>query len=202
MFTNLLVLNWGLRYFWKRGNIKNRVRWNRRLRLLCILCIGVSGKFHLSFTLIYVLAKFLQHGAKFIQKLTPGFRQLQTSSEKFKKLKFDGLLLSKKIHLSKQYIASAKTLYTEHLSNITFNYLCENSPNYLCHFWNHKWFFTTQLLCIFLTQTLHTFRKGSPSKCKFWDSPLLGLKFKKFLSFSSKFGFFFSVMRDILLYFF
>ena len=47
--------------------------------------------------------------------------QLQTSSGKSKKLKFDGLLLSKK------YIPSAKTLYTEDLSNITFNYLCENS---------------------------------------------------------------------------
>ena len=37
-------------------------------------------------------------------------------------MKFDGLLLSKK------YIPSAKT-YTEDLSNITFNFLRENSPN-------------------------------------------------------------------------
>ena len=50
----------------------------------------------------YVLAKILQNGAKFVQKLAAGFKlheelgQLQTSSEKFKKLKFDGLLLSKK----------------------------------------------------------------------------------------------------------
>ena len=57
------------------------------------------------------------------------FEQLQTSSGKSKKLKFDGLL-------SKRYIPSAKTLHTEDLSNINFNYLCENSPNYLCHFWN------------------------------------------------------------------
>ena len=27
------------------------------------------------------------------------------------------------------------------LSNITFNYLCGNSPNSLCHFWNHNSFF-------------------------------------------------------------
>ena len=40
------------------------------------------------------------------------FAQLQTSSGKCKKLKFDGLLLSKK------YIPSAKT-YIENLSNIT-----------------------------------------------------------------------------------
>ena len=109
------------------------------------------------------------------QKSHKEFGQLQTTSGKSKKLKFDGLLLSKK------YIPSAKTLYTEDLSNITFNYLCENSPNSLCHFWNHKSFFTTQLLCIFLAQTLHTFYKSSPSKCKFSDFPLLALKFTKFL---------------------
>ena len=65
-------------------------------------------------------------------------------------------------------------------------------------------FFTTQLRCIFLAQTLHTFYKSSPLKCKFLDFLLLGLKFTKFLmsffkqkvSFSSKFGSLFSVMRD------
>ena len=56
--------------------------------------------------------------------------------------------------LQKKYIPSAKTLNTVDLSNITFNYLCVDSPNYLCHFWNHKSFFTTQILCIFLAQTL------------------------------------------------
>ena len=44
-----------------------------------------------------------------------------------KKLKFNGQ------HLSKKKIPSAKTLYTEDLSNITFNYLFENSPNSLYH---------------------------------------------------------------------
>ena len=64
--------------------------------------------------------------------------------------------------------------------------------------------FFTQFFCSFLAQTLHTFYKSSPSKCKFSDFPLLRLKFTKFLmsffkqkvSFSSKFGSFFSVMRD------
>ena len=68
----------------------------------------------------------------------------------------------------------------------------------------YKSFFTTQFLCIFFAQTLHTFYKSSPSKCKFSDFPLLGLKFTSFLmsffkqkvSFSSKFGSFLSVMRD------
>ena len=61
------------------------------------------------------------------QKSHEKFEQLQTSSGKSKKLRFDGLL-------SKKLIRSAKTLYTEDLSDIFFNYLCENSPNYLCHF--------------------------------------------------------------------
>ena len=51
-------------------------------------------------------------------------------------------------------ILLTKTLYNEDLSNITFNYLCENSPNSIYHFWNHKSFFTTQLVCIILAQTL------------------------------------------------
>ena len=56
----------------------------------------------------------------------------------------------------------------------------------------------------FFAQTSHTFYKSSPSKCKFSDFPFPLLKFTKFLisffkqkfSFSSKFGSFFSVMRD------
>ena len=126
------------------------------------------------------------------------FGKLQTRSGKSKKFKFDGLLLSKK------YIPSAKALHTEDLSNITFNYLSEKSPNSVCHFLNHKSFFTTQLLCICLAQTLHTFYKSSPSKSKFSDSSLLLLKFTNFLchcfkqtvSFSSKFGSLFSVLID------
>ena len=86
-----------------------------------------------------------------------------------------------KIHLSKKHIPSAKTLYTEDLSNTIFNYLCENSPNYRCHFWNHKLFFTKQILCIFSAQILHTSHKTSPTKCKILDFPLLGLKFSIFL---------------------
>ena len=60
----------------------------------------------------------------------------------------------------------------------------------------------TQLLYIFLAQTIHTFYKSSPSKCKFSDVPLLVLKFTKFLTLffkqnvSFSFGSLFSVMRD------
>ena len=74
----------------------------------------------------------------------------------------------------------------------------------------YKSFFTTQFLCIFFAQTLHTFYKSSPSKCKFSDFPLLGLKFTKFLMsfFKQKDSFLqsldlFSVSGEIiLLYFF
>ena len=103
-------------------------------------------------------------------------------------MRFDGLLLSKKC------IASAKT-YTEDLSNITFNFLREISPND-CRYRNHMSFFTTQSLYI--------------SKGKFSDLSLLALKFTKLLmsfleprlSFSSNFISLFSVIRLTLLYFF
>ena len=125
------------------------------------------------------------------------FDNFKQTVENRKKLKFNDL------HFPKKYILSVKTLYTEDFSKITFNYLCENSPNSLCHFYNHKLFFRTQLLCIILAQTLHTFDKNIPWKCIFLDFPLLQLKFikvfmsffKQKVSFSSKFGLLFSVMR-------
>ena len=79
------------------------------------------------------------------QKTHEEFEKLQTRSGKSKKLNFDDIL-------SKKYIPLA-----DDLSNITFSYLCEYSPNSLYHFSNHQSFFLTQLLCIFLAQTLHTF---------------------------------------------
>ena len=149
LFINLSVVTWVVKIFLKRGNIRKRVRLNRRLRLLCTLCIGSSRKFNLHFT-FNVLAKILKWWKVYtktdslFQKSYEKFGQIQTSNRKSKELKFDELLLSKK------YILSAKKLYTEDLSIITFNYLCKNSPNSWCHFWNHKSFFTTQFLCIFL----------------------------------------------------
>ena len=146
----------------------------------------------------YVLAKILlQTGAKFIQKLTHGFKNHMRNLDNFRQaVESPKCWNSMGSFCTKKYIPLAKTLYTEDLSNITLNYLCENSPNFLCHFWNPILFFTTQLLRIFLAQTLHTFYKSSPSKCRFSDFPLLALKLTKFhmsffkqkVSFSSKFG--------------
>ena len=75
---------------------------------------------------------------------------------------------------------------------------------YICQFWNHKSFFTTQLVCIILVKILRTFDKNIPSKFKFSNSSPLELKYIKFLmsffkqkvSLSSKFGSLFSVTRD------
>ena len=58
-----------------------------------------------------------------VSKLTWGIWKTSEKQWKAQKLKFNGLLLSKK------YIPKAKTLYTGDFSNITSNYFCENSPN-------------------------------------------------------------------------
>ena len=111
-----------------------------------------------------------------------------------------GYICPKNTYLQlKHYVKNYLTL----LTNITFNYR-KNPPNSWCHFWNHKSFFTTQLICILLAQTLHIFYKNILSKWKFSDFPLLNWKFTNFLmsyfkqkvSFSSKFGSIFSVMRE------
>ena len=105
------------------------------------------------------------------------------------KLKFN------RLHLSKKNIPSAKKWYIEDLSNISFNYLCENSPNSLSHFWNHKSFFTTQLVYIIVSQVLHTFDKNIPLKAKFSGFSLLMLKFIKIshVIFQTKSEFFFKL---------
>ena len=115
-----------MKYFSKRENIRKRVRWIRRLRLLWTLCIEVLRKsihtLHLSFS--WNITKWCNFYTKtdfWFQKSLGKFGQLQTCSGKSKMLNFYRLLLSKK------YIPS---LYTGDLSNITFNYLCRKLPSY------------------------------------------------------------------------
>ena len=111
-------------------------------------------------------------------------------------MKFDEL------PLSKNCIPLPKTLFID-LSNIAFNYLCENWPYSLCHFWNHDYFFTTQFIYIISAQTLHAFDKNIPSKCEFSDFSLLKLKFiKQKGSFSLNFGSLFSLMITLLYFWF
>ena len=142
-----MVITCGFRYFWKWGNIRKRVRWNRRLRLFCTLWIGVSRKFHLHFTLMFQLRYYKMVQSLGMQKLVSKITGIWTISDKqwkVQKVEIWWAFVQKNTFLQlKHYIA------TVDLSNITFNYLCVDSPNYWCHFWKRKSFFTTQLLCIF-----------------------------------------------------
>ena len=201
MFTYLLVLTWGWRYFWNRENIRKRVSWNKRLRvrLLCTLCIGVSRNFCTS-----ILAKILQNGAKFIQKVTPGFenhmRNLENFREAEKSLKswdLMGYFCSKNTFLQlKHYMQKI------YLTLLSTNCLKIHQMTYAIFETISLLHYTTPLY--FLAQKLNTFYKSSSSKCKFSDFPVLALMFPKFfmsffkqkVSLSSKFWSFFSVMRD------
>ena len=106
-----------------------------------------------------------------IQKLVSKITGIWTTSDKQWKVQRVEIWWA---FVQKKYIPSAKT-YTVDLSNITFNYLCVDLPNYLCHFWNHKSFFTTQLLWYLFSSNITYFQQ----KCKFPDFQLLRLKFTK-----------------------
>ena len=92
-----------------------------------------------------VLAKILQNGAKFMQKLTPGFKNHMRNLDHVRQAVESPKSLNSVGCFCPEYTSSAKTLYTEDLSNITFNYLCENSPNSSCHFSNKKSVFLKSL---------------------------------------------------------
>ena len=80
----------------------------------------------------YVLARTLQNGAKFRHtkagfknyRNLNNFRQAVESPKSYNLMGF----------CPKKYISLAKTLCAADLSKITFNYLCVDLPNYLCHF--------------------------------------------------------------------
>ena len=62
------------------------------------------------------------------QKSHEEFGQLQGKKWKVQQVEIQWATFVKKIH------SSVKILYTEDFFNITFNYLCENSPNSSRHF--------------------------------------------------------------------
>ena len=83
MVTNLLVLAWVLRYFWKWGNIIikwERICWNRKLRFFCTLFILLGFQDNST----YVLAKTLQNGPNLYKKLTPDLKNHRTNFGNFK----------------------------------------------------------------------------------------------------------------------
>ena len=94
-----------------------------------------------------------------MQRLTPGLKNYMMNLENFKQAlespKSWNLIGSfcSKINLSKTFIPSAKTLYAE---DLTSNYLCENSPNYLC---NYIIFLHTTPLYIFSSNTTYVLQK-------------------------------------------
>ena len=196
-----------MKYFWKRGNIRKRVCWNRRLRLLFTLCIRVSRKFYLH--LCFKLRYYIQNGAKFLQKLTPGlkkvtrfldnFRQAVESPKSWNSMGYfcpKNALLQLEHYIPKIYLTLLSTTYGK-IHQIT----------HVIFATTYKSFFT-QFLCRFLAQTVHTFYKSSPSKCKFSDLPLLRFEFIKFPCYFSnkksvflKSLYFFSVSWEIILYF-
>ena len=120
------------------------------------------------------------------QKSHEELGQLQASSGKSKKLRFDGL------HLRKKYIPSAKTYI---LSNIIFNYLSENSPNYLRNFWNHKSLLTTHFLCIFFSSNITYFLQKYPIKVQIFRLSTVRVKVYQIshVIFETKSQFFFNL---------
>ena len=174
-FIIFLVLTSGFRYIWKWWKIRKKVCWNRKMRLLWS---GISRKFYLHFSFMFSLLRYYKMVQRLgIQKPVSKITGIWTTSDKqWKVQKFESwwALLQKNTFLQlKHYV---QWIYLTLLSTT-----CVDSPIYLYHFWNYKSFFTTQLLCIFLAQTFHTFFKSSPSKFKFSDFPLLRLNFTKFL---------------------
>ena len=92
--------------------------------------------------------------------------QLHARSGKFKKLTFDGLLLSRNIFLQLKYILLT-TWWT--------------FTKFLKSFLKLLVIFHDIFRLYFVVQVLQTLDKNSPWKCKFSDFPLLELKFTKFL---------------------
>ena len=85
---------------------------------------------------------------KTLQKSHEEFGQLQTSTGKSKKLKFDGPLSSKKKFVQKIHYVQRIKLSTTCVKIYQITYVIS--------------FLTAQLLRIFLAQTLHTFYKSIP----------------------------------------
>ena len=150
-----------------------------------VLRFQENSHFTITLTLyIYVLTKILQDSL--FQKSHDEFGQLQTGTWKSKKLKFDGLLVFKNKFVQKLHFFSWNIIY----KGFNFQLFVWKSTKLLVIIS----FFSTELLCIFLGQTLHTFYKSCPTKCKFSDFLLFGLKFTKFfVIFQAKSQFFLKV---------
>ena len=162
---------------------------------------------HLCFKLRYV-----QNGAKVLQKLTPGFKNHMTNLDNFRR----AVENPKSLNLMDYFCPKNTFLQLEHyipkiyLTLLSTTCVKIHQITYvifetISHFsWHNS--------CIFLAQTLYTFYKRSPSKCKFSDFLLLRLNKVHQIShviFQMKSQFFLKVLNlfsvsweIILLYFF
>ena len=150
MFSILLFLTWELRYFWKRGNIKKGcIKWKIEAPLYTLFWAFKK----IPFTLYtFVLAKILQNGVKFIQKLTPRFKNHMRNLDNFREAAGN-----QKSWNSMGYFCAKNTFFQlkHYILRIYLTLLsatCVKIHQIL--YWNHKSFFTTQLFCIFLAHII------------------------------------------------
>ena len=110
----------------------------------------------------YVLAKMLQNVAKFLQKLTPGFKNRMNNLDNFK-----------------QVVESPKSW------NLMGYFCLKDTFLQLKHYIQRIYLTLLSTTCVKIHQM--TFYENSPSKRKFSNFSLLALKFTKFLmAFSNK----------------
>ena len=113
LFTILLVLTWGLIYFWKRGNMKKRCveikDWRTSVHFVLKLQENSIFALHLCFSQdITEWCKVCTKTDSWFQKSHEEFEQLHTTSGKSKKFKFE-------ILLSKNCILSTKKIYIQRI---------------------------------------------------------------------------------------
>ena len=153
---------WPAHFFsvWSLGNPQKLLTTSQFLVSKIFFTIMNISFFSLRFDLFSIIAKEVNQirnnvvcvVACFLVLLCTHYGPLQCFSTYFRKLKEIGVLWP-----IFPDVISYDYGYTVDLSYFQL-IVCIFST---CHFWNHKSFFTTQLLCIFLAQTLHAFYKSA-----------------------------------------
>ena len=147
---HFVVSNLGAEIFLKKRQYQKRVHkmedWGTSVHF-------VLGFQEIPFTLYtFVLAKILQNGVKFIQKLTPRFKNHMRNLGNFREAAGN-----QKSWNSMGYFCAKNTFFQlkHYILRIYLTLLsatCVKIHQIL--YWNHKSFFTTQLLCIFLAHII------------------------------------------------
>ena len=117
-FYQFVGSNWVIEIFLKKR--EHQIKGEIKQKIEASLYTLYWGFKKIPFTLFtYVLAKILQNGTKYIQKLIPSFKNHMMNLD------------------FRQAVKSPKNTFLQLkllLSKITFKYLGKNSPNYLRHF--------------------------------------------------------------------